>query len=91
MTKPTLAAPLAKAMQAAWPKHFEGTGGTGPNAPNVSWTVSDPTLPSDGLVAAILAALRADPEAYEALVRFAQEWLDDDETDSLDRLLGPKP
>ena len=41
--------------------------------------------------AAILAALRADPEAYKALVRFAQEWLDDDETDSLDRLLGPKP
>ena len=69
MTEPTLAAPLAKALdhKAAW---------------NYNKKLA---------ALAILAALRADPEAYEALVRFAQEWLDDDETDSLDRLLGPKP
>ena len=58
------AASLLAAMEAAWPKHREGSFSSPSTGNDVSWDVLDPALPSLPLAEAIAARLResATPE-----------------------------
>jgi len=66
---------LGKAMDAVWPSHWEGMGGTGSNVESRSWQIMDPDVPHPNLVKAIAAEYQglsqpADNEAAETAPDF---------------------